>query len=417
VDTPASGYPPGNLRASDADRDRAVTELAGHFQAGRLTAEELDERSGRALAARTGNELAGLFADLPPDDVAATSTAAGLDRPSRPWPPCGWTARVAPTPLAMGFAIAAAAVILTGFPHGHYHPAALIPVLVVLLVIRRLASTGQRERRLAADVVCRRDQFPSRRESVDVTDDADGSSSAQVRLCDRVRETLVLEQVRDKARVECVSCSDGVYCPPGDLAREILAHVPGAKVRFVAPESGRITDVLGSLTVEVPTRCSDVEACDVLLVPGGGGVWSLLENHDLLGWVRRVHSTTRFTTSVCTGSLLLAAAGLLDGLTAATHWGTAGEIEGYGAFYSPERVVRHDRIITSAGVSSGIDMAFRLAALLADETTAQAIQLYTEYDPQPPFDSGSMAKASPEVLERVGALGLASPEVLERALG
>ena len=186
---------------------------------------------------------------------------------------------------------------------------------------------------------------------------------------------------------------------------EILAHVPGAKVRFVAPESGRITDVLGSLPVDVPTRCSDVEACDVLLVPGGGGVWSLLEDQDLLGWVRRVHATTRFTTSVCTGSLLLAAAGLLDGLTAATHWGTADEIEGYGAVYTPERVVRHDRIITSAGVSSGIDMALRLAALLADETTAQAIQLYTEYDPQPPFDSGSMAKASAAVLARARSLG------------
>jgi putative intracellular protease/amidase len=196
---------------------------------------------------------------------------------------------------------------------------------------------------------------------------------------------------------------------------EILAHVPGAKVRFVAPECGRITDVLGSLPVEVQTRCSDVEACDVLVIPGGGGVWLLMDDPDLLGWVRRVHATTRFTTSVCTGSLLLGAAGLLDGLTAATHWGTAGEIESYGAVYTPERVVRHDRIITSAGVSSGIDMALHLAALLADETTAQTIQLYTEYDPQPPFDSGSMAKASPEVLERAAALGLASPEVLERA--
>jgi transcriptional regulator GlxA family with amidase domain len=149
--------------------------------------------------------------------------------------------------------------------------------------------------------------------------------------------------------------------------------------------------------------------------PGRGGVWPLLDDQDFLGWVRRVHATTRFTTSVCTGSLLLAAAGLLDGLTAATHWGTAGEIEGYGAVYTPQRVVRHDRIITSAGVSSGIDMALHLAALLADETTAQAIQLYTEYDPQPPFNSGSMAAASPEVLERAGAMGLASPEVLERA--
>ena len=139
--------------------------------------------------------------------------------------------------------------------------------------------------------------------------------------------------------------------------------------------------------------------------PGGGGVRPLLEDQDFLGWLGRVHATTRFTTSVCTGSLLLAAAGLLDGLTAATHWGAAGEIEGYGATYTPERVVRHGRIITSAGVSSGIDMALRLAALLADETTAQAIQLYTEYDPQPPFDSGSIAKASPEVPQRARALG------------
>ena len=186
---------------------------------------------------------------------------------------------------------------------------------------------------------------------------------------------------------------------------EILAHIPGAKVRFVAPEPGRVTDVIGSLPVDVPTRYADVEACDVLLVPGGGGVRPLLEDQNFLGWLRRVHTTTRFTTSVCTGSLLLAAAGLLDGLTAATHWGAVGEIEGYGATYTPERVVRHDRIITSAGVSSGIDMALHLAALLSDDTTAQAIQLYTEYDPQPPFDSGSIAKASPEVQARARTLG------------
>jgi hypothetical protein len=150
VDPSASGYPPGNLRVSDADRDRAVTELAGHFQAGRLTAEELDERSGRALAARTGNELAGLFADLPRDDATAASAADGPDRASMRWPPSGWTARVAPTPLAIGFAIAAAVIILTGFPHRHYQPATLIPILVVMLAIRRLASPGQRQRRLSA---------------------------------------------------------------------------------------------------------------------------------------------------------------------------------------------------------------------------------------------------------------------------
>jgi hypothetical protein len=160
VDPSASGYPPGNLRVSDADRDRAITELAGHFQAGRLTAEELDERSGRALAARTGNELAGLFADLPPNQAAATSVGAGPGRASRRWPPGGWTARVTPTPLAIGFAITATVVILTSFPHRHYHPATLIPILVVLLVIRRLASAAQRQSRLSAGDSDRRRRPP-----------------------------------------------------------------------------------------------------------------------------------------------------------------------------------------------------------------------------------------------------------------
>jgi putative intracellular protease/amidase len=186
---------------------------------------------------------------------------------------------------------------------------------------------------------------------------------------------------------------------------EILAHVPGATVRFVAPEPGLVQDVLGALPVEVATRYSEVESCDVLLVPGGAGSRALTTDPAFLDWVRRMHATTRFTTSVCTGSLVLGAAGLLTGLTATTHWDAAAELEAFGAVYTPERVIRHDRVITSAGVSSGIDMAIRLAALLTDDTTARAIQLYTEYDPQPPYDSGSVAKATPEVLERARTLG------------
>ncbi|MFJ2136761.1 DJ-1/PfpI family protein [Streptomyces sp. NPDC087845] len=131
----------------------------------------------------------------------------------------------------------------------------------------------------------------------------------------------------------------------------------------------------------------------------------MVDDPGFLGWVCRIHDGTRFTTSVCTGSLVLGAAGLLDGLTATTHWDAAAELESYGAVYPPERVVRHDRVITSAEVSSGIDMAVRLAALLTDEVTAQAIQLYTEYDPQPPFGTGSVAKAPVEVLERARTLG------------
>ena len=186
---------------------------------------------------------------------------------------------------------------------------------------------------------------------------------------------------------------------------EILAYLPGATVRFVAAEPGLVQDALGSLPVHVPTGYSEVEQCDVLLVPGGGSFQTMVNDADFLEWVRRIHAGTRFTTSVCTGSLVLGAAGLLKGVTATTHWEAADDLESYGAVYTTERVIRHDRLITSAGVSSGIDMALHMAALLADEVTAQAIQLYTEYDPQPPFDTGSVAKASAQVRDLARTLG------------
>ena len=116
-----------------------------------------------------------------------------------------------------------------------------------------------------------------------------------------------------------------------------------------------------------------------------------------------MHATTRYTTSVCTGSLVLGAAGLLNGLTATTHWSVLNDLERLGATPTSERVVEHldHRIITAAGVSSGIDMALRLAELLVDTTAAKAMQLMVEYDPQPPFDSGSLAKATQDVVARV----------------
>ncbi len=186
---------------------------------------------------------------------------------------------------------------------------------------------------------------------------------------------------------------------------EILANMPGATVRFVAPEPGQITDVLGAMTMTVETRYDEVESCDVLLVPGGAGVGPLREDEAFLEWVRKIHATSLFTTSVCTGSLILGAAGLLTGRDATTWWGAADQLEETGARYSAERVIRQGKIVTSAGVSSGIDMALHLVAWLSDEVTAQAIQLYTEYDPQPPFDVGSLAKASPEVIEMARTLG------------
>ncbi|MED7951641.1 MULTISPECIES: DJ-1/PfpI family protein [unclassified Streptomyces] len=187
---------------------------------------------------------------------------------------------------------------------------------------------------------------------------------------------------------------------------QVLGYLPGAVVRFVSTSgTGRVVDTLGGLRLDVPARYEEVESCDVLLVPGGNGARPLLDDAGFTDWIRRVHATTRFTTSVCTGALLLGAAGLLKGLVATTHWAAAGELAAYGATYTPERVVRRERIVTAAGVSSGIDMALRLVALLADETTARAIQLHAEYDPQPPFDSGSPAKASPAVLERIREIG------------
>jgi transcriptional regulator GlxA family with amidase domain len=140
---------------------------------------------------------------------------------------------------------------------------------------------------------------------------------------------------------------------------------------------------------------------EVLVVPGGFGTRPLMDDEPLLDWLRHAHEHTRFTTSVCTGSLLLAAAGILEGLEATTHWMVLDLLERYGAVPVSRRVVEQGKVITAAGVSSGIDMALLLAARIAGEEIAQAIQLAIEYDPQPPFDSGSVEKAPPAVVERV----------------
>ncbi|MFB6892529.1 DJ-1/PfpI family protein [Kitasatospora sp. NPDC056327] len=187
---------------------------------------------------------------------------------------------------------------------------------------------------------------------------------------------------------------------------QVLGYLPGATVRFVAAGAkGAVADSIGGMRLDVPTRYTEVDSCDVLLLPGGHGTRPLMGDAEFLDWLRRMHGTTRYTASVCTGALLLGAAGLLQGLAVTTHWAAAGELPAHGATYVPERVVRRDRIVTAAGISAGIDMALHLVALLADETTARAIQLHAEYDPRPPFDSGSWAKASPAVRERIRQLG------------
>jgi putative intracellular protease/amidase len=184
---------------------------------------------------------------------------------------------------------------------------------------------------------------------------------------------------------------------------EVLQRLPGASVVFVGHEIGTVRTENGFLGLSVDAVFEEVTAPDVVIVPGGYGSRALMDDERVLDWLRSVHPTTTYTTSVCTGSLVLGAAGLLQGLTATTHWSVLNDLEALGATPTSQRVVEHldERIITAAGVSSGIDMALRLSELLVDDVAAQAMQLMVEYDPQPPFDCGSMDKASPEVLERV----------------
>jgi len=179
----------------------------------------------------------------------------------------------------------------------------------------------------------------------------------------------------------------------------VLQRVPSIDVVFVGHSRGEVRTDNGMLGLTCDAAFAEVTEPDVLLVPGGVGTRALLGDDVLLDWVRRVHRRTLFTTSVCTGSLVLAAAGLLDGLTAATHWSARDVLGSLGAVYTDQRVVEHlpQRLITAAGVSSGIDMALRLVELLVDRQAAEASQLMIEYDPQPPFRSGSLRKAPESV--------------------
>jgi len=179
---------------------------------------------------------------------------------------------------------------------------------------------------------------------------------------------------------------------------EVLRMLPEAQVTFTAAARGVVHTDSQMVGLHADAAFDEVESADVLVVPGGWGTRALLHDAAMLTWVRAIHQTTQWTTSVCTGSLVLAAAGLLDGLDATTHWGAVETLEKLGAHYTPERVVRRGKIVTAAGVSSGIDMALTLAAMIAGEQVAKAIQLAVEYDPQPPFDAGSPAKAGPEII-------------------
>jgi transcriptional regulator GlxA family with amidase domain len=184
---------------------------------------------------------------------------------------------------------------------------------------------------------------------------------------------------------------------------EVLSRIPGAEVKFLARETGPVRTDNGMLTLMAEHALEDMAHPDILVVPGGPGEVAARAGKPVLEWLRAADRTSTWTTSVCTGSLILAAAGLLDGRRATSHWLALEELGRLGAVPVSERVVFDGKIVTAAGVSAGIDMALALAAKVAGETVAQAIQLSIEYDPQPPFDAGSPAKAPAEIVDLLRA--------------
>ena len=184
---------------------------------------------------------------------------------------------------------------------------------------------------------------------------------------------------------------------------EVLSRIPGVELTFVAAEPGEKRTDTGRLGLSADAALEELAEPEVVLVPGGEGSRPLLEDERVLGWLRNAHEHSAWTTSVCTGSLVLGAAGILDGKRATSHWAYRDRLAEYGATPVAERVVEDGKVITAAGVSAGIDMGLTLAARLANEHVARAIQLGIEYDPDPPFDSGSPERAAPEIVDLVRA--------------
>jgi transcriptional regulator GlxA family with amidase domain len=185
---------------------------------------------------------------------------------------------------------------------------------------------------------------------------------------------------------------------------QTLADLPDVDVQFVAATRGPVLDHTGKLSLTATATFDEVTRPDVIVVPGGFGDADATADDPVVQWIRAVHPTTTWTTSVCTGSIFLALAGVLDGLDATTHWAAYDRLRSLGARPTEERVVERGKIITAAGVSSGIDMGLTLVARIYGEEIAKVIQLAIEYDPQPPFDSGSPSKASPETVAYITEL-------------
>lgn len=185
---------------------------------------------------------------------------------------------------------------------------------------------------------------------------------------------------------------------------EVLSRIPGYELTFVATEAGEKRTDTGRLGITADATLDEVPEPDILLIPGGEGNRPLLHDEEVLGWVRHVHEHSTWTTSVCTGSLVLGAAGVLEGKRATTHWAYRDALADYGAEAVAERYVEDGKVMTAAGVSAGIDMALTLTARLTHDDVARAIQLGIEYDPDPPFDAGSPEKAGQNLVDLVRGL-------------
>ena len=193
---------------------------------------------------------------------------------------------------------------------------------------------------------------------------------------------------------------------------EVFSAVPGWEVEFAAKEAGAVRTDSGALGLVADRAIADVRYADLVLVPGGEGSRPLLTDEPVLEWLRGIDETTRYTTSVCTGALVLGAAGLLEGKRATTHWLFREQLREFGAEPAVERVVEEGKVFTAAGVSSGIDMALRLVEKEAGPEVAQAVQLAIEYDPQPPHEAGSPEKAPKEIVELVRSVASQTDEWL-----
>lgn len=188
---------------------------------------------------------------------------------------------------------------------------------------------------------------------------------------------------------------------------EVLRSVPGWEVEFVAKQRGEVRTDSGVVGLTADRSLEEAGAAEILLVPGGMGTRKTMEDEEILAWLRHADESSKWTTSVCTGSLLLAAAGLLEGKRASGHWAWLEPLRAFGADPVGGRYVEDGKVITAAGVSAGIDMALYLVGREVGPEVAQAIQIGIEYDPDPPFDAGSPQKAPPEIVERVGAISRA----------